>query len=98
MGRRLARLGHPTPEFSQKLFGFRSWADRIQGFPMKTKYVPSRLPEKLWLRVMALAKAGGRSGQAQLDLLVERALGGEAESELRRLAAERASRMMEDRG
>jgi len=63
---------------------------------MERKTVPCRLPPKLWAKIVVIAKAERRSGQAQLEIVVERGLGSVAEWELRRLSGERANRVMDE--
>lgn len=59
--------------------------------------VPCRLPEELWNRVAALARAERRSGQAQLEVIVERGLEGLAAYELWLLTGQRTAKLMRDR-
>lgn len=56
--------------------------------------VPCRLPEDLWHRITRMAKSERRSGQAQLEIVVERGLRDLAGLEIAALAEERARRLM----
>lgn len=56
--------------------------------------VAVRCPEELWLRVARLAKFEHRSGQSQLNIVIERGLRDLAGVELAHLSEERSRRLM----
>lgn len=91
MGRENPKHGYAVPEFPQKFSDFPSSILVYTLWPMR---VPCRLSSELWERIAALAKAERRSGQAQLEVIVERGLEGLAAYELRLLGAERSAKLM----